>query len=58
MAEHPRYPEDDEHLDPAHRPAVPSGPRWASVLLIALVIALLIAFVALHLTGVFGPGSH
>jgi hypothetical protein len=58
MADHPRFPEEGEHADPEVRPGAAGRPRWASVLLIALVVAALIAFVVLHLTGVLGPGSH
>jgi hypothetical protein len=29
-----------------------------SLLWAALIVAIVIAFIVLHLTGVFGPGSH
>jgi hypothetical protein len=32
--------------------------RWTRVLVIAVVIALLLAFVILHVTGTLGPGTN
>ena len=49
---------------PAHRDQVDrtdcvvAGRRWGGVILIALVGALLVMIVVLHLTGVVGPGAH
>jgi hypothetical protein len=34
------------------------GPRWKTVLGIVIVVALVLLFVVLHLTGVLGPESH
>lgn len=33
-------------------------PRWVTVAGIVVVIALLMLFVVLHLTGAVGPGAH
>jgi hypothetical protein len=42
---------DDNH-------AVTGTPAWLKVLGIMIAIGFVVAFVVLHLAGVFGPGAH
>jgi hypothetical protein len=46
----PRHPGDDD--TPVKQPV-----SWRAKLLIGLIAALIVAFIALHLAGVFGPGG-
>ena len=39
-------------------PPPTSGRSGPPVLLVAVIVAVVVAMVVLHLTGVFGPGSH
>jgi hypothetical protein len=48
---------DDTGVGPDHG-ATASAPRWVKVGVVVLVIALVLLMVALHLTGVMGPGLH
>jgi hypothetical protein len=55
MADPPPYPDTGD--DPG-RGAATGKPRWVSALGIIIVIALILLFVVLHLTGTLGPGAH
>jgi hypothetical protein len=55
MADFPAHP--DSGTDPDAE-AAPARPRWKTVLLVAVAIAVLALFIVLHLTGVLGPASH
>jgi hypothetical protein len=48
---------DDACTESGHE-AGGSTPRWLPVLAILTVVGLVVLFVVLHLTGVFGPGVH
>jgi hypothetical protein len=60
MADPPAYPDtgNDSRVGPDRdkEPATTGG--WASKLVIAIVAALVVVIVILHLTGVVGPGAH
>jgi cytochrome b561 len=45
----PRHPEQNDD------PPVEKTPSWQTKVLIAMIAALLITLIALHLAGVFGP---
>jgi hypothetical protein len=36
----------------------PSPPRWLAALGVVVVVALVVMFVVLHLSGAVGPGAH
>lgn len=58
MAELPSYPESTDGAGP--RPdsaAVRRGPGWVVVSGVVLAVVVVAALVALHLTGVLGPGA-
>jgi hypothetical protein len=50
----PSHPEADDS-PPGQEPATGS---WATVLIVAVVVAVLAVIVILHLTGVVGPGAN
>jgi hypothetical protein len=59
MTDPPSYP-DTRHgvgADPDSEPAA-SRPRWRVIMFWIIGIALVLLFVALHLTGILGPGAH
>jgi hypothetical protein len=49
---------DDEGGAGPERGATTGTPPWGTILGVTLVIGLLVLIVALHLTGVMGPGLH
>ncbi len=53
----PRYRASDDDGDAPREPLTPQQ-RRTRVLVIAVVIALLLAFVILHITGTLGPGTN
>jgi len=53
----PRYHGGEENADNAPEPLTPQQRRMR-VLVIAVVIALLLVFVILHITGTLGPGTN
>ncbi len=53
----PRYHGGDEDADDAREPLT-ARQRRTRVLVIAVVIAALLAFVILHITGTLGPGTN
>jgi hypothetical protein len=53
----PRYRGGDENANDAREPLTPQR-RRTRVLVIAVVIAVLVAFVILHITGTLGPGTN
>jgi hypothetical protein len=59
MADLPTHPDNHDHIStgPDRGPAAGAF-RWKSALGIAIVVALVLLFVVLHLTGVLGPESH
>jgi hypothetical protein len=52
----PPYP--DTGGEGGDRGSTGSTSRWATGLGITIVIALIVLFVVLHLTGTLGPGAH
>lgn len=52
----PRYHGDDENADT--RVPLTARQRWTRVLVIAIVIAVFLAIVILHLTGTLGKGTN
>jgi hypothetical protein len=51
--------QDDKDEPPRWRYEQPAGmPLWLRVVAITAVIAVLVLFVVLHLTGVLGGGTH
>lgn len=59
MVHPPPYPDagDDADVGTDREPTA-GVPRWAAVAGIAIAIILLLLIVALHLSGVIGPGVH
>lgn len=59
MTHQPRYTGSDEDTpaDTARKPLT-ARHRWARAALIAVVAALLLAMVILHITGTLGPGMN
>jgi hypothetical protein len=53
----PRYQGRDENAGDAREPLTPQQ-RRTRVLVIVAVIAVLLAFVILHITGILGPGTN
>jgi hypothetical protein len=61
MADPPSYPgTGDTREDTRTRPAGGTArpPRWKAAAVWAVVIAVLLVMLILHLTGTFGPGSN
>jgi hypothetical protein len=58
-AELPRFhgPGDDAGVGAARRPRT-ARQRWTTVAVAAIVVALLLVMLVLHLTGAAGPGMH
>jgi hypothetical protein len=50
----PFHPDTGDH----NQPPTAGRRRWRSVLAIAIAVVLIAAFIALHVTGVLGPGDH
>jgi hypothetical protein len=57
MAELPRHPDDDRHSGLEYRHEAPKS-TWKTYAVVAVVIALVMAMVILHLAGVVGPGTN
>ena len=55
MADFPAHP--DTGTDPDAQAAA-ARPRWKAALWVAAVVAVLVLFIVLHLTGVVGADSH
>ncbi|MGH3301666.1 MAG: hypothetical protein ACRDOK_08295 [Streptosporangiaceae bacterium] len=53
MADFPAHPDTGTDPDPAA-----ARPRWKTALWVAAVVAVLVLFIVLHLTGVVGAASH
>ena len=49
-------PAHPDRVDDAEAPS--EGTRWTGIALVAVLGALLVLIVVLHLTGVVGPGAH
>lgn len=58
MTHQPRYRGTDEGTGVSARQPLTVRQRWTRGALIAVVAALLLAMVILHITGTFGPGTH
>jgi hypothetical protein len=58
MTDQPRYPGSDEDPRVGTRKPLTARQRWTRVALIAIVAALLLLMVILHITGAFGPGMN
>jgi hypothetical protein len=57
MAELPRHPDDDRHTGLEHQQEA-AKLTWKTCAVVAVVVALVLAMVVLHLAGVVGPGSN
>jgi hypothetical protein len=58
MADLPSHPDtDDAGVEPDRGPTTRT-PRWVTVVGIIVAIVVFVLFIALHLTGVLGPGGH
>jgi hypothetical protein len=57
MAELPRHPDDDRHSGLEYRSEA-TKTTWKTYALVAVVVAVVMAMVILHLAGVVGPGSN
>ena len=55
MADLPPFRDTDEERETG---ATCATQVWLKVLFAAMLIGLILAFIGLHLTGVFGPGAH
>ena len=49
----PAHPDRVDHAEPQLERS-----RWASIVVVALIGALVVLIIVLHLTGVVGPGAH
>jgi hypothetical protein len=59
MTQQPRYRGSGEDTDAGSgRKLLTPRQRWTRVAVIAIVAALLLAMVILHITGTFGPGMN
>lgn len=59
MTSQPRYQGSDEDTGASTaRKPLTARQRWTRVAVIAIVAALLLAMVILHITGTFGPGMN
>jgi hypothetical protein len=59
MADQPRYQSSEEDTDAgAARRPLTTRQRWARVAVIAIVAALLLLMLILHMTGTLGPGAN
>jgi hypothetical protein len=59
MADLPSHPDsDDAGAGRGRDPNAGGTPRWVSVVGIIVAIGAVMLLVALHLTGVLGPGGH
>ena len=59
VTDQPRYHGSDENADAdSAREPLTARQRWKRVLVIAVVIALFLALVILHVTGTLGPGTN
>ena len=59
MTHQPRYQGSDEDTDTSTaRKPLTARQRWTRAAVIAIVAALLLAMVILHVTGTFGPGTN
>jgi hypothetical protein len=59
MADLPSHPDtDDAGARHGREPTTNRTPRWMSVVGIAIAIVGVVVLIALHLTGVLGPGAH
>jgi hypothetical protein len=59
MTHQPRYQGSDEDTGAgAARKLLTARQRWTRVAVIAIVAALLLVMVILHITGTFGPGTN
>jgi hypothetical protein len=50
------WPAHPDRLDAAE--PHPDGSRWAGIVVVTLIGALVVLILVLHLTGVVGPGAH
>ena len=58
MTHQPRYQGTDEENETPARQPLTARQRWTRVTVIAIVAALLLAMVILHITGTLGPGMN
>jgi hypothetical protein len=57
VIDQPRYHGSSEDADSSREPLT-ARQRWTRVLVIAIVIALFLVMVILHVTGTLGPGTN
>ncbi len=58
MSDVPQYPAGHSTPSPADSSELAPRSRRATYVVAALVVLLVVAFVALHLSGVLGPSGH
>lgn len=58
MAEPPRHPETDDQPATRHGREPAGGKPWGTYAFMLLVAVVVVGVIALHLTGVVGPGGH
>jgi len=58
MANLPSHPDSDDARTGPNVHSMTSRPRWQTALWIIIPAVLLVAFIVLHVAGVFGPGEH
>ena len=57
MADIPRHPDvDDAH--PGHAESEPAARNWAFYVIAAVIVAVVLVVIVLHLTGVIQPPTH
>ena len=61
MSDPPPYPEADTNGDTdrrSDRGSTERRPRWVPIVITTVVVLLVVVMIALHLTGILGPGLH
>lgn len=58
MADPSHYPDSDDPSADVGRRAASAASRWLMLAGVVIAIVLLLLVIALHLTGVIGPGLH
>ena len=54
----PDVPTHPDRIDPSTDTSAPTHRTWRNIALIATVVIVVLVLLALHLSGVVGPGAH